>query len=36
MFNLALFFFDYCFTLIGTAIHAYMMGKNSFMTLRAK
>jgi hypothetical protein len=33
---LFLFLFDYRFTLIGTTIHAYMMRKDGFVTLRAK
>jgi hypothetical protein len=33
---LALFFFDYCFTLVNTTIHAYMVRENGFMTLGAE
>jgi len=33
---LALFFLDYCFTLVSTAIHAYMVRENGFMTLGAQ
>jgi len=33
---LALFFFDYCFTLVNAAIHAYMVRENGFMALGAE
>jgi hypothetical protein len=33
---LSLFFFNYCFTLVSTALHAYMVRENGFMTLRAQ
>jgi hypothetical protein len=33
---LPLFFFNYCFTLVSTALHAYMVRENGFMTLRAQ
>jgi hypothetical protein len=33
---LALFFLDYCFTLVSTAIQAYMVRENGFMTLGAQ
>jgi hypothetical protein len=34
MFKLTPFFFDYCSALIGTAVHAYVVGEDWFVTLR--
>jgi hypothetical protein len=33
---LFLFFFNYRFALVNTALHAYMVRENRFMTLRAQ